>query len=70
MQGTVAQKMQNCLDCGFLKLVKEEEGNLFVLTTGWGGKQKRGTNHSEAVDATVQTPEISPNSPFATFLLT
>ena len=34
VQGTVAQKMRNCLECGFFKLVKEEEGDDFVLTTG------------------------------------
>lgn len=32
IQGSVAKKLKNCLDCGFLKLVKEEEGQEFLLT--------------------------------------
>lgn len=33
MQGSIAQKMQNCTDCGFFMLVNEEEGERFILTT-------------------------------------
>jgi hypothetical protein len=29
VQGSVAVKLKNCLDCGFFKLVKEEEGQHF-----------------------------------------
>jgi hypothetical protein len=32
MQGSIAIKMQNCLECGFFMLVREEEGEQFVLT--------------------------------------
>ena len=32
LQGSVAKKLNDCLDCGFLKLVKEEEGQHFILT--------------------------------------
>jgi hypothetical protein len=32
IQGLVAKKMKNCLDCAFLKIVKEEEGEKFILT--------------------------------------
>ena len=33
IQGTVAQKMRNCLDCVFFMLVSKEEGGQFVFTT-------------------------------------
>ena len=32
IQGSVAKKLNNCLACGFLKLVQEEEGESFILT--------------------------------------
>lgn len=32
VQGTVAQKMRNCLDCGFFMLVNKEEGSHFLIT--------------------------------------
>jgi hypothetical protein len=32
IQGSVAKKMNNCLDCAFLKIVEEEEGKKFILT--------------------------------------
>lgn len=32
VQGSVAKKMKNCLDCAFLKIVNEEEGGKFILT--------------------------------------
>ena len=32
VQGSVAKKLKDCLDCGFLRLVKEEEGQRFILT--------------------------------------
>ena len=32
IQGSVAVKMQNCLDCAFLRIVEEEEGKKFILT--------------------------------------
>ncbi|MFC1844348.1 two-CW domain-containing protein [Thermodesulfobacteriota bacterium] len=32
VQGTVAQKMKNCLDCGFFMLVNKEEGLHFIFT--------------------------------------
>jgi len=31
LQGSVARKLKNCLNCGFLKMVKEEEGEEFIL---------------------------------------
>jgi len=31
-QGTYAQKLINCIDCGFLKQVNEDEGGDFTLT--------------------------------------
>ncbi len=31
LQGSVARKLNNCLNCGFLKMVKEEEGEEFIL---------------------------------------
>ena len=33
VQGTVAQKMRNCLDCGFFMMVNKEEGLNFIFTT-------------------------------------
>ena len=32
LQGSVAKKLKNCLDCGFLQAVQEEEGQQFILT--------------------------------------
>jgi hypothetical protein len=32
VQGSVAKKLQNCLECAFLKIVEEEEGKNFILT--------------------------------------
>ena len=31
IQGTLAQKMKNCLECPFLNIVREEESENFVL---------------------------------------
>ena len=31
LQGSVAKKLKNCLNCGFLKMVREEEGEDFIL---------------------------------------
>lgn len=31
LQGSVAKKLQDCLNCGFLKLVQVEEGEQFIL---------------------------------------
>jgi len=30
IQGSIAKKMNNCLDCAFYKLVNEEEGDNFI----------------------------------------
>ena len=32
LQGSIAKKMQNCLDCAFLNNVREEEGKNFIMT--------------------------------------
>ena len=32
VQGSVAKKMHNCLECAFLNIVREEQGNKFILT--------------------------------------
>jgi hypothetical protein len=32
VQGSVAKKINNCLECAFLKIVQEEEGDKFILT--------------------------------------
>ena len=40
VQGTFAKKFQNCQECEFYKLVKEEEGARFVLTANLLAKLK------------------------------
>lgn len=32
IKGTIAQKIQNCLECAFLNVVREEEREDFILT--------------------------------------
>lgn len=32
IQGSVAKKMQNCIECAFFNIVNEEEGKKFLLT--------------------------------------
>jgi len=32
VQGLLAKKMKNCLDCAFFKMVNEEEGDNFITT--------------------------------------
>ena len=32
IQGSIAQKINNCLDCAFFNVVKDEEGDQFILT--------------------------------------
>ena len=32
VQGSLAKKIKNCLDCAFFKVVMEEEGKQFIMT--------------------------------------
>lgn len=38
MQGSIAKKLNNCLECGFYMMVCKEEGEQFIQTPDGNGK--------------------------------
>ena len=44
VQGAFAQKLQNCMECEFMKMVHHEEGRFFVLSPQRLKSESKGKN--------------------------